>query len=470
MKALSIRIKITLWFSVMLISINLIAMVVMIYISSYVLKKDIQDKLILTVEDNFDEIEYFEYIKDAYPDGDGDDYIEYQGGYLEIDDDFLDLVNGNYTALYRDNGLLVYGENPVSEQTISLSFEQSRVRTVVGILGEYYVYDKKLELKGLEGLWLRGVVSSQSGVSKINSIIQLALFLSPILVFLAILGGYVIAGRILRPIKDIAKAAEVISGGKDLKKRIDIGEGKDELHQLGDVVNGMIQRLDNSFESEKRFSSDVSHELRTPVTVISAQCEHILKKSRSENEYVHAIQVIGRQSGKMDRMISQMLEFTRLERNMEQYEKKDIDFSDLVCLAGNDFQYVKEKNISLQMRLDHKIVVFGNYELLLRLVNNLISNAYRYGVENGWVKILLQRQGNKAVLSVEDNGIGIDDRDIDKIFDRFYRGDESRNSEGTGLGLAIAKEIVEFHTGDITVESVSGQGSKFQVELSLSCN
>ena len=461
MKRLSIRFKITLWFSIMLIAITAVIIGVILYINSEVLKKDIQGELITVVEDNIDEIEYYNLVQDASPDGDGDYYIEYNGGFLEIDDDFLDTVNGNYTALYFYDGMLVYGENPAWSETSDIYFEDSKVRTVKGSSDTYYIYDRKLDREGLEGLWLRGIVSSQSGVSRLNSIIKMLLLVLPAFVIVAIAGGYIIAVRILKPINYISEAASEICEGNDLKKRIELENGKDELHRLADAINSMIGRLYKSFEAEKRFSSDASHELRTPVSVISAQCEYTLEKPRTVDEYTQALTVVRRQADKMNKMISQMLEFTRLETNSDRYEKNKVDFSELIKLTCLDFQYIKEKNISLESSVEEGISVCGNYELLTRLVSNLLSNAYRYGKENGHIKVTLTSVGDEVRLSVADDGIGIANEDKEKIFDRFYQADKSRSGSGTGLGLSLVKEIAEFHAGRVTVESEPGKGSIF---------
>jgi signal transduction histidine kinase len=227
----------------------------------------------------------------------------------------------------------------------------------------------------------------------------------------------------------------------------------------------MIMRLDKSFESEKRFSSDVSHELRTPVSVISAQCEYTLEKPREVEEYEEALKVISRQTDKMGKMISDMLDFTRLETKSDRYAKTDVNFSELVELACIDFSRIKQKNITLESSIEDGVMVTGNYELLQRLVNNLISNAFRYGRENGQTRVSLTSDKDRIYLRVADNGIGIKPEDIDKIFDRFYQADSSRTSGGTGLGLALAREIAEFHSGKLTASSRFGEGSEFTFEM-----
>lgn len=463
MKTLSIRVKITLWFGLVLVFITAAMSTAILYISSSVLKKTIQDELILTVESNADDVDFrtLSTLHDAEHAESGYRYLEYNGGYLEIDDGFLDSRNGVYCSVYSMEGNLVYGENPIAYATAELGYADGIVNSVPYDKVDYFVYDKLLELSYGQKLWLRGIVSAESGSSQISNIIRLTLLLLPTLVVIAVVGGYLIAGGALRPVKKIAEATAEIERGSDLKKRIEIGKGSDEIHVLADSVNSMIIRLDKAFESEKRFSSDVSHELRTPVSVISAQCEYTLEKPRQPEEYQDAMKVISRQTEKMSRMISDMLDFTRLETKSDRYVKSEVSLSELVLMACMDFERIGQKNITLNTDVEDDIKVIGNYELLQRLVNNLISNAFRYGRENGWVNVTLSSDNESAVLSVQDNGIGIKSEDIEKIFDRFYQADSSRSSGGTGLGLALAKEIAEFHGGRISASSSLGEGSEF---------
>ncbi|MCD8220516.1 MAG: hypothetical protein LUC50_09490 [Ruminococcus sp.] len=143
--------------------------------------------------------------------------MSYGDGFLEIDDDFLDLVGSNYTALYQQDGTLLYGENPIAAQTASLSFQDNTIQSVSVDGEKFYVYDRMLEQEGLENLWLRGTVSAASGTRQITAILRISLTLLSILVFAAIVGGYWFVGRILRPIRKISDAASQIEQGNDLK-------------------------------------------------------------------------------------------------------------------------------------------------------------------------------------------------------------------------------------------------------------
>lgn len=461
MKKLSVRMKITLWFAGALMLMVALTYGVLLSVSHQVIQKTVRDGLIETVEDNVDEIEFYETLDEMNLADDADQFMAWKEGYLEVDDDFLDQVNGIYTALYDSSQSLLYGENPVAMESREIPLENAVIQKlkVKGVL--YYIFDRKLDGDGLDGLWLRGVVSEEQTHAEMSAITRLSLVLMPLLLILAVIGGYAIAGRMLRPIRKISETAEEIGNGSDLKKRIDVGEGEDELHQLAAGFNGMFERLDQAFEIEKQFTSDASHELRTPVAVILTQCELMLEEEKKPEEYRHALKVIERQSRKMSKLIQDLLMYTRLEMKTDKYQKEMVSFSKIVTSVCEDMILIRKSGITLTSQVQEDVICFGNHILLTRLLINLISNAYRYGKENGHIWVKLEKTASEVRLSVEDDGIGIAPEEQEKIFRRFYQVDSSRTGEGTGLGLSMVKQIAEFHGGTVTVESVPGKGSIF---------
>lgn len=465
MKRLSICFKITLWFTSVLIIVASLTYLIVFSVSNRIIQKTIRDNLIEAVEHNVDEIEYYASIDELISSNDVDHYVEYGGGYLEVDDDFLDQVNNVYTALYREDVTLLYGENPISRDTSSIGFVDSAVQTLRSDGTLYYVFDRKLTAKGLSGLWLRGVVSETQGAEQMSSITRISLILLPLLVLAASLGGYFIAGRTLRPIQKISDTARQIGESSDLKKRIELGEGKDELHQLADSFNDMFRRIDELLETERRFTADASHELRTPMSVITAQCEYTLEKPRDADEYEEALQVIRRQGNKMSGLINDMLAFTRLESQSDRYIKETLDLTGLVTDLCSDMALIRENGIKLDFQAEESCKYYGCFELLSRLLTNLISNAYRYGRKNGHIFVCLKRTQKGFELSVSDDGVGIAAEEQQKIFRRFYQVNPSRSGTGSGLGLSMALEIARFHHGELKVESELGKGSVFTLFL-----
>lgn len=465
MKYLSIRFRITFWFTAALIVVVLFTYFVVFSVSNQIIQKTIRDNLIETVENNVDEVEFYSNIDDVDLNNDVDHFVGFQNGYLEVDDDFLDEVNEVYTALYSADNKLIYGENPISRDVEDLKFVDSKIQNVVVGGTTYYVFDRKLTSKGIQGLWLRGIVSETQGSVQMSDISHVSLILLPILVLIASVGGYLIARRALTPIQRISETAKQIGQKNDLKRRIEIGDGNDEVHQLADSFNDMFEKLEKAFESERQFTSDASHELRTPMSVIAAQCEYSLEKRRSAEEYEEALKVIWRQSKKMSKLINDMLDFTRLEVHKERYPMECVNLTELVSSICSDMALIRDKNISLTCETQENIETDANRELFSRLLVNLISNAYRYGKEDGHIWVRLQRKSEMIRLEVEDDGIGIEKENQKKIFQRFYQTDASRSGSGMGLGLSMAYEIAKFHNGDIVVESEKDKGSIFIVLL-----
>lgn len=463
MKQLSIKTRITLWFTAALAIIVVLTLVGILSVSDWIIRKTIRDNLIEMVENNVDEIEYYDETDIIEEPDDVDQFINYRSGFLEVDDDFLNSVNQAYTALYDSNMMLIYGENPIARRTADIPFVNLQIRSVREDEVLYYVYDHQLTAKGLDGLWLRGVVSETQGREEMSVMTKLSLAVLPIILLIAVLGGTIIAGRALKPIQMISDTAAQISRGNDLKKRIELGSGQDEIHWLADSFNGMFGRLEKAFEKEKQFTSDVSHELRTPMAVIMAQCEYSMEQDSSAEEYRESMSTIYRQGRRMTELINRMLDLARLEMRPENYPKELSDMSGIVRSVCDDLALIRDKNIEVISEIEDGIEFSLNRQLLTGALSNLVLNAYRYGKTDGHTVVSLKKNEEGIWLKVCDDGIGIAKEHLPRIFDRFYRADSSRTESGTGLGLSMVKEAVEFHGGTVSVESRPGEGSTFTV-------
>ena len=463
-KKLSVRLKITVWFTAASIVVVLFAYLAVFAVSRQILIKTIQDCLVQAVENNVDEVEYLLPSSQALKEQRYDYLIRHGSGYLDIDDDFLYEVNEVYTGLYDEHSGLLYGSDSAFSIVAGMRFEDSRIQKLRSDGTWYYVFDRKLSGNGLDDLWLRGMVSEEQGERQMSGMIRAAVILLPLWVVAASVGGYLIAGHALKPLQKISWTAKQISEGNDLKQRIDIGEGDDELHQLASTFDEMLDRLELAFERERQFTSDASHELRTPMAVISAQCDYTLERERTIEEYMDALLVIRRQGQKMTKLINHMLDFARLEMRSGKYPDAFVDAAELVEAVCSDMKLIRERGITLEYETK-TVMISVNPELFSRLLVNLVSNAYRYGRENGHIRVRLWQEDSSLVLSVADNGIGIARNEQEKIFRRFYQADASRGGEGTGLGLAMVYEIARFYHGTVTVESVVDQGSTFVVRM-----
>ena len=310
----------------MLIFLVTLSYVLVMSVSNSVLLKNLRSDLIMTVEDNVDEVEYYDSLQGVIDDNDNDHYFAYKDGYVEIDDDFIGVMNGIYSVIYDESGVQIYGTDPTNKKTDGEAFSDKGLKTVYVGGKRYYIYDRRLTNRGVENMWIRGIVSHEKADEPISDVARRSMIALIVLVILGIGGGYIIAMKSLKPIKDIEEVARDISQSGDLKKRIKLGKGNDELHSLADTFDTMFDRLENSFESEKQFTNDVSHELRTPMAVIMAQCDYALSEEMTQEEYKESIELIRRQGGKMSKMITEMLEFSRIERRSEKIPRRGTGF------------------------------------------------------------------------------------------------------------------------------------------------
>ncbi len=463
MKQLTIQKKIILWFSAMLLIIVMLISAMTFAIAGSVLNESIKERLFDIVYQNMEEIEYWNDLSstEAEP---GDHFLKYHDGWLEIDDDFCNVFEGISTALYDADGNLLYGNMPI-KLSASGTPNYTNIEKIKYKGENYYVFDKSLTVSGLEELWLRGVVSQNESTNILYNVVRLSFWLLPALAVLAILGGYIITRRSFLPVEQLAKSAEEIGTGKDLSKRLDIGPGNDEIHMLANAFNDTFARLERNFEAEKQFTSDASHELRTPVSVILAQSQYALEFCETPEEYREALEVIERQGNKMSDIISQLLFFTRLTQGTETIQKEQICLSSLVQGICEEQKVLSQKNISLSSDIQTDIYVDTDRILLERCLNNLLSNAYKYGKESGHVWVRLRCDADKIILSIKDDGIGISQENLTRIWERFYQADSARvgdrSDRGLGLGLSMVKQICEILDINVEVISTLGEGSEF---------
>lgn len=465
---LSIRLRIILWFLLSVFLVLSLTAALVFFISDSVMRRTTRNYFISAVEENTDKLKFLSPTEaDIAKLMDTDDiFIHYKDGYLQIDDDFLMSLNDMEFGLYAADGSLLYGKNSIIRETYQVKLSGSHVFSLDTHSGRYLIYDRRLSGKNFSELWIRGIAPLKETTSQLIDIaIYLAAFL-PFLIIIILLCGYFAAKGIIRPIKKIEETTTSITDGNNLSLRIADTGGRDELAALSGNFNKMLNRLETSFEMEKRFASDASHELRTPVSVILAQAEFSLEKERQPEEYVDSLEVIKRQGKRMNQLIGNMLSYTRLEQRIDNYPFEKLDFSVLVSDLCSDMTPLRINDISLEYNVESGIMINGNAELLARMLQNLLENAYKYGRQGGNTKVTLSLQGNNIKLLVEDDGIGIAEDQLKQIFDRFFRVSNKSSITGSGLGLSIVKKIVDMHGGNIDVSSREGLGTTFTITFS----
>jgi signal transduction histidine kinase len=290
--------------------------------------------------------------------------------------------------------------------------------------------------------------------------------------FVASLGvGWVVAGRVLRPIGRITSVARDIQA-TDLSRRIELPGPDDELKQLGDTFDAMLARLDAAFAAQRQFVADASHELRNPLAIIRTNVDVALADPRADPEDLrHTIAVVKRASDRMARLVDDLLALAR--RQEPTLEHEPVDLGAAVAEASDDFVVpAAARNIVLDRAIAPGVIVTGDRDALKRAVANLLENAVRLAPEGSRIRLATGSEGNRAWVAVADEGPGIAPEDQPHVFDRFWRADKARSRAdgGTGLGLAIVRQIAESHGGQVRLQSKVGVGSSFVIWLPVAAD
>lgn len=331
---------------------------------------------------------------------------------------------------------------------------------------KWYVYNKIIELGDYGKVWIRGVMPNIGQSSAIETVIQISFVILPFFLILSAIGGYIITKNAFTPIEKIRRIAEKINEGNDLSQRINLGKGDDELHTLANTFDVMFDRLQTSFENEIQFTSDVSHELRTPITVILTQAEYGKDSISSVEDAQKSFGIIEKEGQKMSKLVSQLLTLARMERGRQKLNIENINLSELLeMIIETQTLSANTKNIKFVTKIMPEIYANIDEMMIMRVFTNLISNAISYGKQNGTVTVELFLQENRIVSKISDDGIGISEDKLDKIWLRFYQVDPSKNGDNSGLGLSMVKKIIELHKGEIFVESELGKGTTFTIIL-----
>lgn len=283
------------------------------------------------------------------------------------------------------------------------------------------------------------------------------------IVFAAI-AGIILAGKISVPVKAATRAAKDIARG-NYNNRINTDICTMELSELGNAVNHMAESLDNQEMLRRRLTSDVAHELRTPVANVSSNIEAIIEgvleptNERLSSCYNELERITG--------IITELEKLRQIEGENMILHIGHVDIYELAKEVKLIFENeMSKKNIRCDIIGEH-IDVCVDKDKMSQVLNNLISNAVKYTDNYGNIQITVIQENENVVITVKDNGCGIDDNDIQYIFERFYRTDKSRNRStgGSGIGLTITRAIVQLHGGTIHVESKKGVGSLFKVTI-----
>jgi heavy metal sensor kinase len=317
------------------------------------------------------------------------------------------------------------------------------------------------------------VIESGGPMQPVDTVLSHLIFLLllgvPVVLLVAVGGGYILVGQALAPVVQIARSAEQITL-HNLDGQLPLAPTGDELEQLSLALNRMISRLREAFEQNRRFLADASHELRTPLTALRGELESAVEQAGPLPELRDKVGSALEEVDRLAKIVQTLFAISRLDAGEAQQEWRRFDLARLAAGTADQMSLLAEdKGISVNCNVEQEVNVEGDRARIKQVVVNLLDNAIKYTPPGGAIHLNVRARDSKAVLEVADTGIGIPAGALPHVFDRFFRVDKARSREigGAGLGLAIVKSICSAHGGQVAVESAESRGSLFTVELPL---
>ncbi|MBA4251563.1 MAG: hypothetical protein C0425_06730 [Chlorobiaceae bacterium] len=301
----------------------------------------------------------------------------------------------------------------------------------------------------------------------LSSLVDIYILIAPFFLLIAFLGGAAISARALARIDAVIKKTEEITA-QNLNEIIGGEEFNDEYGRLVKTMNAMILRIKNSVEFLNQFSVAAAHELKTPLTILRGEIEVALKSELTPPEYVEILKSNYEETIRLIKIIENLFFIAKIDNSLIELNKQSIKYDDYVSSIVNSLQTLgKDKNVAISFISNFNGYLMIDKEIMQQAIINLIDNAIKFSYENNQVEISLLESNNKIVLSVANFGEGIPQESLTKIFERFYRLESSRNRKtgGVGLGLSVVKSVVQWHDGEIKVESEPNQKTIFSIIL-----
>lgn len=318
------------------------------------------------------------------------------------------------------------------------------------------------------------IIASAEDVNGFNRLVdlrRLLIGLFVILIAIVSISGWIYAGRALKPIKRIITDVQNISP-QNLSQRLEESPHLDEMGKLILIFNGLLARIENAFQLQKLFVSNVSHELKNPLTNITSQLEVTLLNEREKSEYRETIESVLEDIKSLNHLSNSLLDLARLTRQSDSFTMSKVRLDEILWetrenIIAVDSQYKIEVEILNMPEDETKLCVNGNPYLLRTAFQNLIENACKFS-SDGKAVITLTCQKDDLKVTVSDNGPGIEKKDLENVFQPFFRTDATSKVKGYGVGLSLSQRIISIHKGKIAIESIPGKGTSVNVVLSPS--
>lgn len=378
--------------------------------------------------------------------------------------------------LYRES-IRVYDETGkeiyMSGDTAKISISQvlfDRVRSE----GELELHYKEFTVAGIP-FTDRGkeyiIIAFAEDVIGYNRLIDLRRLLTGLFVILMAIvsiSGWVYSGRALRPIQRIMNDVENISP-QDLSNRLERSPHPDEMGKLINIFNNLLTRIENAFQLQKMFVSNVSHELKNPLTNITSQLEVTLLNERTVKEYQETIESVLEDIKSLNHLSNSLLDLARLTRSSDSFTTSKVRLDEILwetreVVSLIDPSYAISVTILEMPEDESKLYVNGNPYLLKTAFQNVIENACKFSMD-GKASVSLTCRSQDFIIEVTDRGPGIEKKDLENVFQPFFRTDATSKIRGYGVGLSLSQRIISIHKGSISIDSTPGEGTRIKIVL-----
>jgi len=379
---------------------------------------------------------------------------------VEVNPTFLQIVDINGTVIFHSANLLKdqFLYNPKNEKEI---FYNGEINNQKIRFGQFPIKNNQQKVIGQ----LTIAVSEKESYVILSNLVLVLLISFPIVLIIQFIASSFAASKAIKPVHELIKTTSGISD-LTIGTRLKLPERHDELYVLTTTINELLARIEKSMIQQKQFTSDASHEIRTPLSAIRGTLEVLLRKKREPQVYEDKITNVISQVDRLNTLLDQLLQVARIESGSLAIKKTTVSLFSII--SGLEKKWKKEaidKNMKVQISIPKTTEVIGDKLYLELILDNLVSNAMKYGKENG--AVLISWNSTLNSLSIRDDGIGISTKDVPNIFNRFFRADESRSSfiKGNGLGLSIVKKLTDLQDITLSVKSDLGTGSTFTLQF-----
>lgn len=374
----------------------------------------------------------------------------------------VQIIDLDGNILIDNYGLKV--NKKVNSKDVDLAIETGERAFTSTKEGDEDIYSLSIPLKGYsytKGV-IRYTVSLEKAKDVINKFIVLCIVIGIVVLLIVTWLSSILSKGIVEPINDLKSVAEVMAGGNykvRAKKSTD-----DELGELANSFNYMAEEIQKTAQIKNDFISSISHELRTPLTSIQGWSETLMYAGDDEEREL-GLNIIQGETKRLIKIVEELLDFSRYERNKMEFNMTPLDLGIIVKEVVNQYRIkAKEKNIRMTLKIesDNNRLV-GDEDRLKQVFINLLENSWKFTDYGGRIEVRLQEDEENLIATVQDNGIGIEEENLQKVFDKFFK--ENTNMPGSGIGLSLCSEIVKAHNGTISLKSSKGLGTKFTIAI-----